>query len=301
MPRWLLYTLLTMLLWGGWGVLSKPLSSIVSSWQMLAFSTLGVLPVIGVLAASRQLRSGGNPSRGFWLAFGSGLLASAGNAAYFQALAMGGKAAAVTPLTSLYPLVTIVLALVFLRERLNAIQGLGIVLSLAALYCFSGGGGAAGLSAWVLLALIPILCWGLSALLQKLATAHASSERCTLAFLLGFVPVALAIPIWQPMAWSLAGRTWLLLLALGFLFGLGNLTLIFAYGRGGRASVVTPLASLYSLVTIPLAMVLLGERIAWREGAGIALALLAVVGLCWEKPNAERPNDTCDETADGSA
>ena len=301
MPRWLLYTLLTMLLWGGWGVLSKPLSSIVSSWQMLAFSTLGVLPVIGVLVASRQLRSGGNPSRGFWLAFGSGLLASAGNVAYFQALAMGGKAAAVTPLTSLYPLVTIVLALVFLRERLNAIQGLGIVLSLAALYCFSGGEGAALLSAWVLLALIPILFWGLSALLQKLATAQASSQRCTLAFLLGFVPVALAIPIWQPTAWSLAGRTWLLLLALGFLFGLGNLTLIFAYGRGGRASVVTPLASLYSLVTIPLAMVLLGERIAWREGAGIALALLAVVGLCWEKPNAERPNDTCDETADGSA
>jgi len=283
MPRWLAYTLLTMLLWGGWGVLSKPLSSGVSSWQMLAFSTLGMLPVIGVLAARPQARSGANSRRGFALAFGSGLLTGAGNVAYFQALAMGGKAAAVTPLTSLYPLVTIGLALIFLRERPNLAQIVGMVLSLAALYCFSGSEGAALRSAWVVLAVIPILFWGVSALLQKLATAHASSVRCTLAFLLGFVPVALVIPFWQPMVWSLSGRTWLLLLALGFLFGLGNLTLIFAYGRGGRASVVTPMASLYSLVTIPLAIVLLGERIGWREGLGIALALLAVVGLCWEK------------------
>jgi len=283
LPRWLLHTLLTMVLWGGWGVLSKPLSSAVSSWQMLAFSTVGLLPVMAVLVASRQLGSGRNPRRGFWLAFGSGILGSAGNVAYFQALAMGGKAAAVTPLTSLYPLVTIVLAVVFLRERLNAIQGAGIVLSLVGLYCFSGGEGTALLSGWVLLALVPILFWGLSALLQKIATADASSEGCTLAFLLGFLPVALAIPVWQPMAWSLAGRTWLLLLALGFLFGLGNLTLIFAYGGGGRASVVTPLASLYSLVTIPLAILLLGERIAWREGLGIGLALLAVLTLCREK------------------
>jgi drug/metabolite transporter (DMT)-like permease len=46
--------------------------------------------------------------------------------------------------------------------------------------------------------------------------------------------------------------------------------------------VVTPLASLYSLVTIPLAILLLGERIAWREGLGIGLAVLAVLALCRE-------------------
>jgi drug/metabolite transporter (DMT)-like permease len=287
MPPWLIYTLLTMLLWGGWGALSKPLSSAVSSWQMLVVSTLGLLPVIGVLRASRQWGAGGNPRRGFGLAFASGILGSAGNVAYYQALAEGGKAAAVTPLTSLYPLVTIVLALAWLRERLNALQAVGMMFSLAALYCFSGGEGAAMFSVWVLLALVPIGCWGVSALLQKLATAHASSERCTLAFLLGFVPVALAIPLWQPMKWSLPAGTWLLLLALGLLFALGNLTLIFAYGRGGRASVVTPLASLYSLVTIPLAIAFLGEKIAWREGLGIGLALVAVVGLCWEKAPGE--------------
>ena len=73
------------------------------------------------------------------------------------------------------------------------------------------------------------------------------------------------------------------------LFALGNLTLIYAYGTGGKAAIVTPLASLYSLVTIPLAVVLLHERISGREGLGIALAILAAVALAWESPASETP------------
>jgi drug/metabolite transporter (DMT)-like permease len=43
------------------------------------------------------------------------------------------------------------------------------------------------------------------------------------------------------------------------------------------------MASLYSLVTIPLAVILLAERIGPREGIGIGFALLAVVALSWER------------------
>jgi len=50
-----------------------------------------------------------------------------------------------------------------------------------------------------------------------------------------------------------------------------------------------------------LACALLGERSAWREGVGIALALLAVVGLSWEKANLELPTDVRDGTASRSA
>jgi drug/metabolite transporter (DMT)-like permease len=84
-------------------------------------------------------------------------------------------------------------------------------------------------------------------------------------------------------------QTLILLSLLGLLFGLGNLTLIAAYSTGGKASVVTPLASLYSLVTIPLAMILFGERFGGRETVGILLALAAVVALSWESPGPEKP------------
>jgi len=282
MPRWLLYTLLTMIFWGGWGVVSKPLSNGLSAWQVQSWSTLGLLPVVVILLASARLRQGGNLKRGFWQAFAAGAICSAGNVACYHALGLGGKAAAVIPLTALYPLVTIVLALAFLRERFNAVQCAGIILSLAALYCFNVGGEGGFLSPWLAVAMVPIGLWGFGALLQKLATAHVSAELVTTAFLLGFVPVAVFTPLFTTFQWSLPGSTWLLLLLLGFLFGLGNLTVIYAYGADGRASVVTPMASLYSLVTIPLAVLLLGEKVGVREGIGIVLALGAVVALSYE-------------------
>jgi transporter family protein len=271
-----------MLLWGGWGVVSKPLASALSPWQAQTLSTLGLLPVMAGLAFSRNLKHGPHPQRGFWQGLTAGVIGSAGNVACFQALAAGGKAAAVIPLTSLYPLVTILLALVFLGERLNLAQTSGILASLLALVCFNAGAESSLLSPWLAVALLPIALWGVSALFQKLATIHASTELVTFAFLLGFVPVAVLAPLLEPMTWTLPSATWLLAIVLGLCFGLGNLTLIFAYGAGGKASVVTPMASLYSLVTIPLAVTLLGERVSMREGLGIGLALLAVVALSWE-------------------
>ena len=57
-----------------------------------------------------------------------------------------------------------------------------------------------------------------------------------------------------------------------------------------RASTeLVPMASLYSLVTIPFAIWLLNERIGIREAVGTALALVAVVALGWEKTS-ENPN-----------
>ena len=284
---WLWFTILTLLLWGGWGLVSKPLSSVLSPWQVQAFSSLGLLPIIAVLARGRFLRAGKNLRRGGWLAFGAGLLSSFGNVAYYQALAAGGKAAAVTPLTALYPLVTIGLALLFLRERLNLIQGAGAAMSLSAMYCFNVGAGSGWLTPWLAVALIPIALWGMGALLQKLATNHITVEFATAAFLAGELPVSLATPLFVPLNWGLSSTTWGLLLLLGLLFALGNLTLLYAYGTGGKAAIVTPLASLYSLVTIPLAVSLLGERISGREGVGIVLAIMAAVALARESPPSE--------------
>jgi transporter family protein len=281
-PPWLLYTILTLFLWGGWGLVSKPLSNALSAWQVQAFSSLGLLPVIAVLAGASKKQAGGNSRRGFWVAFGAGFLSSLGNVAYYQALATGGKAAAVTPLTALYPLVTVGLALLFLQERLNRIQGAGAWLSLAAMYCFNVGSDSEWLSPWLAVALVPIVLWGVGALLQKLATNIASIQFATAAFLIGELPVALATPLITSMNWSLSTTTWGLLILLGLLFALGNLTLIYAYGTGGKAAIVTPLASLYSLVTIPLAVGLLGEHISGREGLGIVLALVAAVALACE-------------------
>jgi uncharacterized membrane protein len=284
-PRWLVYTLLTLLLWGGWGLVSKPVAEKLSPWQLQSLSTIGLLPT-ALLGFSKNLRTGANVRRAFLFAFGSGVIASLGNIAYYAALASGGKAADVTPLTALYPLVTIALAIVFLRERLNVFQAVGVVASLAALYVFNVGSHSAWFTPWLALALIPIALWGVSALLQKCSVMHGSSELVTVGFLLGALPISLLLPFWVEMKWTLPVSTWAPALAVGLLFGLGNLTLIFAYATGGKASVVTPMSSVYSIVTIPLAVLLLGERLTGRETLGIALALGAAVALSYESQRA---------------
>ena len=75
---------------------------------------------------------------------------------------------------------------------------------------------------------------------------------------------------------------------MGFTLALGNLTILLAFSSGGKASIIAPLAGLYPLVSIPIALVGFHERLGWRESSGVALALAAVVLLSLQS----EPNQT---------
>jgi drug/metabolite transporter (DMT)-like permease len=286
MPGWLLWTLLAMLSWGIWAILSKVIGDALSPAQSQALSTVGLIPVAVALGLSRRFSASGLRRHGAAFAFTAGALACAGNVAYYRALQLGDKAATVVALTGLYPLVTVILAILLLRERLNRIQAAGILLSFCAIYLFNVQQEQGVLSPWLLVALIPIMLWGIAGLLQKLATNHISGEWATLWFLSAFVPAAILILFQQPLPERVSAKTWLLVAALGFTFGLGNLGILAAFARKGKAAIITPLSGLYPLVSIPIAIFLLHERIGWRETLGIAVALAAVTALsCESKPS----------------
>lgn len=286
MKPWLIWTWLAVLCWGIWAVLSRLIGDALNAAQQQALSTLGLLPILVALAVSGRLTATGRRRRGLGFAVAAGALTCLGNIAYYEVLGRGTKAATVVPLTALYPLVTILLAVVFLRERLNGRQIAGIGLSLVAIYLFNVQEEGGFLSAWLLLALVPIAFWGVAALLQKLATGEISGELATLWFLAAFVPVAVLLAVWQPPPFPLPGRTWLQVILMGFAFALGNFALLAAFARDGKASVIAPLAGLYPLVSLPIAIVVLGERPGLRETAGIVVALLAVFALSLESPSA---------------
>jgi transporter family protein len=88
----------------------------------------------------------------------------------------------------------------------------------------------------------------------------------------------------SPLPAQISTTTWLLVIAQGFFLALGNFAVLAAFADNGKASIVTPLAALYPLISVPIAIGLLGERVTVREAAGIALALLSVVALSYEKP-----------------
>jgi uncharacterized membrane protein len=284
MPRWLIAAILAVLSWGVWAILSRFIGEAITAAQSQALSTLGLLPVMIVLAGSRRLTATGHRRRGLLTAFAAGICGCAGNIAYYQALNMGEKASTVIPLTALYPLVTIALAVVLLRERINRVQLIGIVFSLTAIYLFNITSVQGVFSRWILFALLPILFWGLAGLLQKISTNHISGELSTLWFHAAFLPVALVILIMQPLQAQPTPRIWMLVTTLGLFFSLGNLAILAAFASGGKASIVAPLTALYPAVSIPLAIVFFSEKIGLREAAAIFIALLSVVALAWERP-----------------
>ena len=291
MPRWLLYSVLTVLFWGVWGFLPRKLGS-MSAEQSQVISALGLLPIMLALGLRRGLLTGTRVKRGCLVAFAAGLVGSVGNVAFYRLMNAGQSASTVVPFTSLYPLVTVVLAVVLLKENLNAVQAGGIALALVAIYFFNVGREEPFSPGWFAFALLPVVLWGVAGLLQKLCTQDVSAELSTLCFLAALVAVSLALLVAKPMAWQLTGADWVYAIALGLFLGLGNLTLLAAFSAGGKAAIVSPLAGLYSVVTVPLAVGLLSEKVRPREWLAIVLALVAVVALAVEKQRTPETSTT---------
>jgi transporter family protein len=137
LPRWLAFSLLTIVCWGAWGAVSKVASDGVDANTNQIFFTLGLLPLIVYVARSPRLKGGSGRRAGIGWAFLTGILGGTGNIAFFRALGVGGQASVVVPATALFPVVTVILALSFLRERLGRAQIAGLVLALVAIYLLS--------------------------------------------------------------------------------------------------------------------------------------------------------------------
>jgi transporter family protein len=136
-PGWLVYSLLTILLWGVWGALTKVISSDIDAYTNQVLFGIGVLPVMVVVLFSGRLSGGVHRKRGAFYAFITGVLGGTGNIAFFMAFTHGGKASVVVPATALSPLVTVILGYFLLGERATGWQKLGLVLAMVAIYLLS--------------------------------------------------------------------------------------------------------------------------------------------------------------------
>jgi transporter family protein len=135
LPIWLWYAFLCIFWWGLWGFLSKIGSGTANPLQMQILFTLGMLPVaIGMLLHMRGRldRERIGVSYGFLCGIATGL----GTLGYFAALRTQ-DASVVTPLTGVFPILTVALAFVVLRERLNKVQMGGMLLALASIVILS--------------------------------------------------------------------------------------------------------------------------------------------------------------------
>ncbi len=287
MPKWLTYSLFSLAFYGVWGVVSDHASNRIGPMAVQVLSTVGLIPVALVLFFSKDWKTGKNRWRGCAHAFATGLLAAGGTWTMFEAFSRGGEASTVIPLICTYPILTVILARIFLKEKPNRVQLAGIVLALVAIYLLAEvkltGTGSAK---WLPFALMALVFFGTSGITQKLSTTYVSTELSTLVFTAAFAVVALAIPLTQTIAWTLPTAGVVEAIAVGVLFGLAILTQFAAYTYGS-ASVVTVLTSLSQVVTVILGVAFLHQKMGALKGAGIVIGLIAGVALSYEgKPQA---------------
>jgi transporter family protein len=130
-PLWLRYALLCIFWWGLWGFLSKIGSETANPLQMQILFTLGMLPVaMGMLLQMRGKLDRDRAGVSYGLL--SGVATGLGTLGYYAAL-REQNASVVTPLTGVFPVLTVVLAFVVLRERLNRVQIGGMLLALVSI------------------------------------------------------------------------------------------------------------------------------------------------------------------------
>jgi bacterial/archaeal transporter family protein len=130
MPAWLFYSLFAILLYGIVGLFQKMATNHVSAYSSVVYCAVGyVLLLPWLFATGRPFIP--SPFY-FFIAALAGLTSHLGTWFLFASLQNGAKASVAIPLTALYPLLTILLARLFLAERLTALQWVGVILALIA-------------------------------------------------------------------------------------------------------------------------------------------------------------------------
>ena len=129
MEAWVIYSILSLITWGLWGVVLK-FAYQGSDWLQTYFaSALSSF----ILSISVFLGSKGSLTPGKPLVFAliAGIFGGAGYIFFVKALE-SGKASVVIPLTALYPAITAVIAFLILGEHIKPTQAIGILLALVA-------------------------------------------------------------------------------------------------------------------------------------------------------------------------
>ena len=136
---WLALSFVTMLFWGVWGVLHKIATTRIGPNLAWLFQGLGTLAVLITFGIYTYLKEGIHLTdlRASLLALSAGALGAMGTIAFLFAVSKG-RASVVVTLTALYPIVTILLAVLLLKEPLNPKQLIGMILALIAMALLAG-------------------------------------------------------------------------------------------------------------------------------------------------------------------
>jgi len=199
---------------------------------------------------------------------------------YYQSLTYG-PISIVGTLSAAYPALTVMFARSFLGEELTIMQGLGVgavLIGCLALAWSPPDSKPAKSGRWKIYAGAALVIWGVSGTLIRYAYSFPGAHEANLALFIAIGGLATLGTYGLAMGAlrTASGTEWVRSAGPMATMALGSLLVAIAY-KHGPASLVTPLAGAYPVVTLAFAWVVLKERPTWVQWSGIGAVLLGMV------------------------
>lgn len=255
--HWFFYALTTTIFWGVWGAIIEIPEKNGFPATMGYIAWAATMVPCSLIALKIIQWKFDHDLQSIIMGLIVGLAGAGGQLVLFQAL-REGPAYLIFPIVSLYPVLTIILSMTFLKETATRKQYIGIFLALVAIFLLSYSDGQVANTTtylWLILSSCVFLLWGLQAFVMKFSNETMRAESIFFYMMLSAValtPVAYGMTETDtPINYGLSGG--LMALMFHFLNSIGALTLVYAL-RYGKAIIVVPLTGLAPVITIILSL-----------------------------------------------
>ncbi len=256
---WLVFSIIVTVFWGVWGAFIE-IPEKAGFPATLGYSVWALTTIPCALVALAIIRwKLEHDGMSIFVGSTVGLLGAGGQLILFEALRYG-PAYLVFPIISMYPMLTVVLSLAFLKERASRRASAGIVLALIAIALLSyqpPNNTATQGRLWLLMAFGVFLMWGVQAYVMKFANNTMAAESIYF-YMMATAVVLIPVAVWmtdfsRPINWGFKGPYLAALIQV--LNAIGALCLVYAL-RFGKAIIVVPMTALAPVLTIIISLAL---------------------------------------------
>ena len=260
--------------WGIGNVLVKKGFQNLTPWQTYALdSFLVAFPLWMIYGAL----NGGNLLKITPFAVATVLFMTIVYAIYYYAISQG-KISLTSATIATYPIITLMLAYIFLHERLNTVTYTGIFLTIIGVLTISfPTNSSLKFGKWVLPSVLTAMGYGIGAYLGKLALYTVNNATYLMMLAVGQI---LVVSLWKIFIKDkipkIKSRGLIYSLVGIILFNIGNIAYYYSLEKG-YSSIVVPLSNTYIVVLLVLSILWLKEKIHLHQIMGILSVVVGVI------------------------
>ncbi|QNF33517.1 DMT family transporter [Adhaeribacter swui] len=294
--NWISFVVIHVIFMGVWGALIEipEKNGFPATLGYVVWALTMILAAIFALAINRwQLE---HDKRSILLGTGAGIMGAGGQLVLFFTLKIA-PAYLVFPLLSLTPVITILLAVIILKEKTGRLGWLGIVAALIAVLLLSyqpPGDSTVKGYLWMVLTAIPLLAWGVQGYVLRFANETMKAESIFFYMALGsvlLIPFALYMTDFSQHI-NLGIKGPYLAAVVQILNAFGALCLVYAF-RFGKAIIVAPMTTALSpVLTVILSLTIYAFIPHPVIITGMVLAIISALLMAAEETKVEETKES---------